>query len=518
MKIAIDVVPIRPDGRIGGAMHLVMELIRGLAIHRELEIMLLTASWNHQFFIDSFKGYKVEHHCIECPQQMTLFDKVKRRLRQLFAGLDIDISGGIKGPLRSRGVELLFCPMTAVTYYEPGIPTVSLVYDIQHEYYPSFFSPEELTHRRAFYKVVCKKADAIICISEYTKQTIIEKFNLAKDNVYVAPICIQDRLIPPETGEQQRILQEKGLEGLRYGYYPANFWKHKNHLMLLTAFSSFIQRHPDSDLHLVFTGCLREDNPEIDDAIRQMGLQERIHFLGYLTESELTTVLHHCDFLVYPSLFEGFGIPVIEAMAVGKPVLCSNRTSLPEVGGDAAYYFDPRIPASIEEAIDRISTDETLREDLVRKGHRQAKKYPREAMINGYLQVLLQVVQQEQKDICTVDGVYVDKWTAEDVRIHFIGKPKMRTVMAELLHSGGNPAQTIAIHIKSRQVTSKRQLIAGQREEITFQVPLGDDSVHLAIFPTFCPADNGSPDTRQLGIQIVRLEVWDDKGIMETLL
>ena len=147
-------------------------------------------------------------------------------------------------------------------------------------------------------------------------------------------------------------------------------------------------QYPAYDLHLVFTGE-KVGNPSIlVDSIRQMEMDKRIHFTGFLPGDELEMIWNQAYFLVYPSLFEGFGIPLIEAMRYKKPILASNVTSIPEVAGEAALYFDPRKPGQIVNALRRIMEDKNLYDQLVKKGQEQLKKYDTNEMANRYFEIL----------------------------------------------------------------------------------------------------------------------------------
>jgi glycosyltransferase involved in cell wall biosynthesis len=132
--------------------------------------------------------------------------------------------------------------------------------------------------------------------------------------------------------------------------------------------------------------------------MRRMGLERRVHFLGYLPEDQLIAVWKGCSFLVFPSLYEGFGIPVLEAMQFGKPVICSNVTSLPEVAGDAALYFDPRKPAEIVQCLERIIGNQELYADLVRRGYERLSHFQPQEMVEKYLQYINKVIDLPPKN------------------------------------------------------------------------------------------------------------------------
>ena len=123
-----------------------------------------------------------------------------------------------------------------------------------------------------------------------------------------------------------------------------------------------------------------------------MGMEKKIHFTGFLPGDELAVIWDQAYFLVYPSLFEGFGIPLIEAMKYRKPILASDVTSIPEVAGDAALYFDPKKPDQIVDALRNIMEDKNLYDQLVERGQQQLKKYNTDEMVGQYIAILEQAV------------------------------------------------------------------------------------------------------------------------------
>jgi glycosyltransferase involved in cell wall biosynthesis len=217
---------------------------------------------------------------------------------------------------------------------------------------------------------------------------VLEHAALQPEHVTTIHIQIGQRLDRVRSNPDPHILGQLGLQAERFLLYPANFWPHKNHRMLLTAFAIYHARHPHSSLKLVCTGTPDAPMQSIRDAAERMGLATRIVFPGYLADEDFRVVLQACLALIFPSLYEGFGMPLLEAMALGKPVLCSNVTSLPEIAGEAALLFDPRKPADIVHAMERIESDAALRLHLIRQG---AQRLPAlgnpERMAQQYLHV-----------------------------------------------------------------------------------------------------------------------------------
>ncbi len=507
MRVAIDVVPIRPGGQVGGANHLVFEIIKGLATqYKSDKYIILTAEWNHEYF-QGLEKYGIERVCIansglaSKTGLLNYFIECFKRLFNIIKPARI---------LKELNIDVLFCAMSATTYAEPGIPTISLIYDIQHEYYPQFFSQQELMHRKKFYQGICKTADAVICISQFSRDTFVNKYNFLPEKAHVIYIGIQDRISVPNSDEMQLVLKKYNLEQKEYGYFPANFWPHKNHHMLLTAYSVFIRKNPQYNLHLVFTGALLETNKTIKDAVQQMGLSENVHFLGYLSEDELAAILAGCQFVIFPSLFEGFGIPVAEAMSFGKPVLCSNVTSLPEVGGEAALYFDPRRPEQIVSAMEKIYAEASIREEVVAKGYKQIEKFNINDMIHAYRKVLHEFAIKGGGNGYKVQGIYEDGWTGPAVTV--ISGKSTADCFLEIEISCIGPVSNVKIITKLNDVQTAKYIIkSGQTCLISQAFPAEPSEIELHISPTFNPSDAGSEDNRVLGLHVKKAEIRNAK-------
>lgn len=397
MKIIVDLTPIRFDGQVGGAMPFSLELVKALSARKDVSLTILTGQWNHEPIKAVLSPNPVKYINTSDEQQkpignrtianrvLNIWNKCCRRLRCL-------------GLVGQEDADLLFCPMSAISFWKPGRPTVSTILDIQHEFYPQFFAPQELNHRRSFYENICARADAIICISEFTRTTFIKHLGFPMENSFVSHIGIQNRLTLFDEAATTKKFSQLNLDGRKYAFYPANFWPHKNHKVLITAFAAFCHHFPQFDLHIVFTGNELDASDDLRTAISVMGIEERVHILGYVEDLTLAALYRHCSFLVFPSLYEGFGIPVVEAMQFGKPVLCSNQTSLPEVAGEAALYFDPRIPQEIENAMYRVLTEPALCRELQYKGIQQAKAYTMENMVSQYMDVFKSITQSKSRE------------------------------------------------------------------------------------------------------------------------
>jgi hypothetical protein len=219
----------------------------------------------------------------------------------------------------------------------PDVRKACLVHDLQHLAFPQFFPAPQRWERDLALSRAARLADCLFTISNFTRDDFARYFpEAAPKTIVVSSAGALPRKAPP---------REPG----SYILYPANFWPHKNHEKLLPAFALLRKSHPD--LRLVLTG---------DDSLASKALREdlarmapAVSVTGYVDDDELDRLMAGADCVVFPSLFEGFAIPVAEAMARGIPVACSRAASLPEVGGDLACYFDPRDADSIADAVRR---------------------------------------------------------------------------------------------------------------------------------------------------------------------
>jgi glycosyltransferase involved in cell wall biosynthesis len=262
--------------------------------------------------------------------------------------------------------DLLFCPFTEPRYWQSGVPCVSIVYDLQHLAFPEFFTPEQRLNRQHHVQLAVDLSSRVACISDFVRQTLVASVPSAAGRAVTIPLAA----VHPPTVPDPQVIERLGLRPGRFVLYPANFWPHKNHARLFEALALFRSAHPALNLRLVCTGA---PTPRMR-ALAQAASPDVVTFAGYLTDAELMALLEACAALIYPSLYEGFGLPILEAMAAGKPVLCSDLASLREVGGDAPLYFDQRAPESIASALEVLSDAEAL-DRMVSRGCSRAEAF-----------------------------------------------------------------------------------------------------------------------------------------------
>ena len=503
--------PVLPGGKNGGAKILAIELLKSFhEMAVQDQFLILTAEWNHED-LAVLDGPNMRRVCVlkgQEPNPKPHYTRYSGRLQRAMGKIRnrlTRVSGGrssLGKNLAAQGVKLLFCPFTAPTYSEGNIPTVSVVLDLQHRELPQFFSLHEIGLRNDFMAELSRKADRIICISEHTRTSVLKHLDIPPERTHTVPICIQTRLFRPEAGKSIQYLADFGIAKRPYMFYPANFWPHKNHSMLLTAFGMFLARNPHSPIDLVFTGALNGGEDAIKQAVSQMGLSKRVHFLGFIPEERLAAVWFGCEFLIFPSLYEGFGIPVLEAMSIGKPVLCSDCTSLPEVAGDAALYFDPRKPETLVDCIEKITTNTSLKSTLVEKGRIRSDLFQPRNMTRQYLEIFKKSIKAPGSLSNEIMGIFKDGWMGEKTVITYASGSPHRILEMKLEAPSWLPSRRVKVILSDFNKTLYRASIKPGREMVIRQaLPDSQGHITLSVTPTFNPSDYGmGDDLRNLSV------------------
>jgi glycosyltransferase involved in cell wall biosynthesis len=248
--------------------------------------------------------------------------------------------------------------------------------DIQHEYCPEFFTPHDLDERRRLYTASARRATHICAISEFTRQTVIERLGIPPERVSTAHLAA-DPVFHPESVWRQdgrRVLERYGLPRGEYLVFPGNTWPHKNHAGAIAALRALREGYGLDPL-LVCTGSPKDAQGDLLATIQRADLGGRVRFLGYCPPTDMPALYEGAAALVFPSLFEGFGLPLLEAMWCDCPIVCSNTTSLPEIAGEAALLADPRAPEELADALSRVLTDKELRRTLIARGQERVRAF-----------------------------------------------------------------------------------------------------------------------------------------------
>ena len=288
--------------------------------------------------------------------------------------------------LRRHGIDLAFFPFSNMSP-AVGRPSVVTMHDLGYfvRDYRMYKLADTIYMRYAIRRAAIN-ATRLIAVSEATKRDLIRITGASEDKtatIPLAPDAMYGRSISPEETAAFRARHELPRD---FFLYTGNISPRKNLRALLTAFKSAAAR---CDFDLVVTGGTAWGGA-FDDWVRQIGLTGRVRKLGFIPRLQMPVLYKAATVFVFPTLFEGFGLPVLEAQAQGVPVLCSNTTSLPEVAGDSAYLVDPGSVEAIAEGLARLANDPGLRETLSAKGLANVRRFSWEKTARQTLDVFRQ--------------------------------------------------------------------------------------------------------------------------------
>lgn len=247
---------------------------------------------------------------------------------------------------------------------------VILIPDNQQDIYPEFFAKSVLLSRKKTFDLALKKAGAIATISNFSRNELFKrKGTLVKDIFLVYP-SIQKELLMEIKINDLTANEISLLPKNKYFIYSANLWKHKNHLNLASAFRIFTSKYKSNTFELILTG-----NPKGWSKVSQHFKGLPVRHLGYIRPEFMNFLLKNAEALTFFSLYEGFGIPLIEAFHLNTPVLCGNRTSMPEIAGNAALKCSPENPVKMAALMELITKDSHLRKQLIEQGKHQLTEF-----------------------------------------------------------------------------------------------------------------------------------------------
>ena len=268
--------------------------------------------------------------------------------------------------LKKNQTALFYSPASEGMLF-PTVPQIVTVHDLIPLKYPEV-SPKWRYYYLYILPLILKNSQQIISISQHTKQDLIKTYHLKPESIQVVYNGFDRDLFFPQP--DPKIIQKYNLE--RYLLYVGDMRFYKNLDRCLAAFDTL----PFKDYQFVITG--KKDDffyPKLKNKVENLAAKDRIIFLDYVPIDDLPGLYSMAQCLVFASLYEGFGLPVLEAMACGCPVIASNSTSIPEVGGDSVFYVDPHDKDDIARGMHRMLTDENLRQTLSDRGKSRAKLF-----------------------------------------------------------------------------------------------------------------------------------------------
>ncbi len=251
------------------------------------------------------------------------------------------------------------------------VKTITVIHDLAFVHFPEFIESKNLARLNKFVPMALEKSDRIVAVSEYTKLDIVKSFGVSKDKIDVVTNAVDRTVFHPKVDKS--IFSKYDLPS-RYLLYVGNIEPRKNIVRIIEAYS----RLPDSvtdKYGLVVAGGKGWKDQEILESCNRSTRKDKIHFPGYVDSNDLASLYSHAELFLFPSLYEGFGLPILESMACDTPVITGKNSSLPEVGGSAAYFVDEKNIVSISKGIEEIINKKNVKDRLVSAGREQAKKF-----------------------------------------------------------------------------------------------------------------------------------------------
>jgi alpha-1,3-rhamnosyl/mannosyltransferase len=361
-RVAINLLWMVP-GVVGGSETYTVRLLRGLAE----------------------RSSELDYTLFALPQFATAHPELSRTFRTVYAPMRGQVkparvlageAGWMAMHSRRLKIDLVHHAGGVIPLIRSGRPVLT-IHDLQYLFYPDYFTRSKLAYLRLMMPRSAESARLILTPSEYSRRTVIERLRIDPTIVTVVPHGISSKeAVDPVTDIKQR----HGI-GDRFFLYPAASYPHKNHLVLIEAFAMVREKHPDVTLVLTGAkgsaqwGTAKSMETPLAEEIRSRGLKGHVRSLGYVPGAELEALYREAVALTFPSRFEGFGAPVLEAMARACPVLAADATALPEVVSDAGRLLSPDNADHWCQAMCEVLENEGLRQRMQVAGAERAKEY-----------------------------------------------------------------------------------------------------------------------------------------------
>ena len=272
-----------------------------------------------------------------------------------------------------------------------SVPLVVSVHDVSYLEHPQYFTRLRSRQLRFTVKRTVEAAARILTPSEFSRRAILRNYKLDERKVVVVPNAVSSYFRPVERESAAALVEEKfGISG-PFVLTVGDLQPRKNHLGLLHAFEETLRQHPHLPHRLVFVGKETWYSKVLHRAVMRSNVAGRVHFTGFVEDADLLQFYGACDLFVFPSFYEGFGLPILEAMACGRAVACSSATAMPEVANAAGILFDPYSVPEMARAIGDVLLDEEMRVRLERLGSNRAASFTWESAAQRTLDVYYEV-------------------------------------------------------------------------------------------------------------------------------
>lgn len=272
--------------------------------------------------------------------------------------------------LKKYKADIFFSPDGYLSL-KTDIPQIGVIHDLNFEHYPDDLPKSALRYLKSYFPRFTKKADHVLTVSEFSKQDICRLYKVDSSKITVAHNGANE-LFKPVSATEQQLIREEFTAGKQFILFVGALHPRKNLIRLLEAYEKF-KSETKSETKLLIVG----ENLWRSKKLRlpEMKFRNDVIFTGHQPLENLTMITASAKFMAFISYFEGFGIPLVEAMQSGCPVLSGDKTSLPEVAGDAALYCDPLDVDSIAKGLTDLDENENLRNSLIEKGYARCKQF-----------------------------------------------------------------------------------------------------------------------------------------------
>lgn len=360
MRIGINCLSIVP-GQHGGAETYLVQLVQHLLqIDKSNKYYLFLTPGNRKLFESTgSENVKLIDCSISNDSRFTRIGWEQFRLSAIVSKLEIDVfhSPGNTAPITMKS------------------PIVLSIQSLHAFKFPKIFPIHKRYYRQILTRLSVKKAARVIAVSSDTKADIVSLFSIPESAINVIYEGVGPEFQPHSSTSDNQIIANYNITE-PFIFCPSSLYPYKNIKRLLQAFS-ILKQDCNVQETLVVAGIdALGHKAELEQKAKKLHVSDHYNFLGMVPYSEMPSFYRKASLVVYPSLSETFGLPLLESMACGTAVVCSDRTSLPEVGGNAVHYFDPTESISMANAIYSVITNESLREDLVEKGFDRAQRFP----------------------------------------------------------------------------------------------------------------------------------------------
>ena len=291
-------------------------------------------------------------------------------------------------------LDIIHSPENATLFVKLKQKKIVTVHDTTPFLFPESFTLITLLRYRLLLPRTLKTADKIITDSNSTKKDLVNYFNIPEEKIKVIFLAADEKFKPLNNEEINEVKQKYSLN-FPFILYVGLLHPRKNIPSLIEAYYKLKLKKDDMEYKLVIAGKNNGKCKDIFGTVGRLNLQKDVIFTGYVLDEDLPALYNATDLFVYPSLYEGFGLPPLEAMACGTPVITSNTSSLPEVVGDAGIMVDPYDVDGLADAMHEVLTNDGLREDMIKRGLKRAKMFSWEKCAKETLRVYLSLMECE---------------------------------------------------------------------------------------------------------------------------